>query len=54
MTLDDEIAWWTTQAFKSKTDAALVAFGVATGLKLAKANYGAKNDPILVPDRPQS
>ncbi len=43
MTLDDEIAWWTHQAFKSNTGAALIAFGVATGLKLAKADYGARD-----------
>ena len=41
MNLEDEIAWWTRQAFKSDTDAALIAFGVATGLKLARADYGA-------------
>ena len=45
MNLDEEIEWWTRQGFKSDTDAALIAFGVATGLKLAKADYGAKDRP---------
>ena len=49
MTLDDEIKWWTKQAFKSETDAALIAFGVATGLKLAKADYGARDRAALEP-----
>ena len=44
MTLDEEIKWWTDRAFKSNSDAALIAFGVATGLKLAKADYGASDD----------
>lgn len=46
MSLDDEITWWTNAAFKSKTDAGLIAFGVATGLKMAKADYGAKDDNL--------
>ena len=41
--LDEEIKWWTKKAFKASHDAALVAFGVATGLKMAKADYGAKD-----------
>jgi hypothetical protein len=44
MTLDEEISWWTERAFASETEAAFVAFGVATGLKLAKADYGAKDN----------
>lgn len=44
MTLDDEIAWWRKRADRKSTtdEAALIAFGIATGLKLAKADYGAK------------
>ena len=41
MSLDEEIEWWNRQAFKADTDAALISFGVATGLKMAKADYGA-------------
>lgn len=48
LTLDKEIEWWTRQAFKSTTDAALIAFGVATGLKLAKADYGARDDDAVL------
>ena len=44
MKLDEEIKWWTRQAFKAETDAALIAFGVATGLKMAKADYGARDN----------
>ena len=44
MSLDDEIEWWKRQAFKADTDAALIAFGVATGLKMAKADYGATSN----------
>ena len=40
-TLAGEIAWWTKAAFATQSDAALIAFGVATGLKLARADYGA-------------
>lgn len=43
MTLNDEIAWWTKAAFHSETNAAFIAFGVATGLKIAKADYGARS-----------
>ena len=48
MTVDEDIAWWTRQAFRTESDAALIAFGVAVGLKIAKADYGAKN-PISRP-----
>ena len=41
MNINDEIAWWTKQAFRCDSDAALIAFGIATGLKMAKADYGA-------------
>lgn len=47
MTLNEEIEWWTKRAFGNETDAALIAFGVATGLKLARADYGAKNDHAI-------
>lgn len=43
MNLNDEIAWWKHRAFKSNTNAAFVAFGVATGLMIARADYGARN-----------
>jgi hypothetical protein len=43
MTLDDEIKWWKENALKQKSDAGLIAFGVATGLMLAKADYGARD-----------
>lgn len=46
-TLDQEIAWWSRAAFKTESDAALIAFGVATGLKIAKADYGADTMPAL-------
>jgi hypothetical protein len=49
MTLSKEIAWWTRQAFRSDTDAALIAFGVATGLKLARADYGASDAAVPRP-----
>lgn len=40
MTIDDEIAWWTKQMNTAKKqELAMVCFGVATGLKLAKADY---------------
>jgi len=39
--LDDEIEWWTMASCHSKTDAALIAFGIASGLKLAKEDYNA-------------
>ena len=45
MSLNEEIEWWKRQAFKAETDAALIAFGVAAGLKLAKADYGATDLP---------
>lgn len=51
MTLDREIEWWTRQAYIAETDAALIAFGVATGLKLARADYGASNDLAPTPHR---
>lgn len=35
--LDDEIAYWTAQYYKGKTEAHFAAFGIATGLKLAKS-----------------
>ncbi len=41
MNIKDEIAWWTKQAFSCDSDAALIAFGIATGLKMAKADYNA-------------
>lgn len=43
MNLDEEIAWWTKAAFATESCAAFVAFGVATGLKLAKKDYGASD-----------
>jgi hypothetical protein len=50
MTLDEEIAWWTKRAVKSD-DAGMISFGVATGLKLAKADYGACDDAVLASNR---
>lgn len=44
MLINDEIEWWTKHAFLSNTDAAFIAFGVATGLKIARADYGAKDN----------
>jgi len=44
MTLDEDIAWWTKAAFATQSEAALIAFGVATGLKIAKADYKARGD----------
>ena len=43
-TLQQEIDWW-TQAMEDarKNELAMVCFGVATGLKMAKADYGAKD-----------
>lgn len=35
--LEDEIAYWTAQHYKGKTEAHFAAFGIATGLKLAKS-----------------
>jgi hypothetical protein len=43
MTLDEEIAWWTEQAYRSTNGAWMLAFGVATGLKIAKADYKARD-----------
>jgi hypothetical protein len=43
MNLNEEIAWWTKAAFHNETGASLIAFGVATGLKIARADYGAKD-----------
>jgi hypothetical protein len=40
--LDEEIEYWTRHARKANTGAWLIAFGIATGLKLAKRYYGAK------------
>jgi hypothetical protein len=44
MTLDEEIAWWTAEHLKRTNEIGFVAFGVATGLKMAKAYYGAQNN----------
>jgi hypothetical protein len=52
MSLDREIEWWTQKALETKSDAALVAFGVATGLNLAKADYGAKDPVPLTTETP--
>jgi hypothetical protein len=43
MTLDQEIEYWGQQekAAKSK-EAAIIAFGIKAGLKIARAQYGAK------------
>ena len=48
--LDQEIAWWKARAFESDSDAALIAFGVATGLKLAKHEILNQFRPATVPD----
>jgi hypothetical protein len=44
MTIDEDIKWWTEASLKSKNDAGLIAFGIATGLKMAKASYGVKGE----------
>ncbi len=51
VTLVEEIEWWTRASRHSKTDAALIAFGVAAGLKIARADYGANDDSVLAPNR---
>ena len=38
MTLDEQIAYWKAQVEKSTSDAWLIAFGVYTGLMLAKSS----------------
>ncbi|HEX8807473.1 MAG TPA: hypothetical protein VF760_00590 [Xanthobacteraceae bacterium] len=51
--LEDEIAWWRARAFASMNEAAFCAFGVATGLKIARADYGAcdqMNERLLISD----
>lgn len=53
MKLDEEIEWWTNVMHKHHNEIGFVALGMATGLKLAKAEFGARdNDPVLAPDRP--
>lgn len=53
MTLDEEIAWWTNVMHRYSNEIGFVALGMATGLKLAKADYGAKdNDTVLAPESP--
>lgn len=52
MTLDEEIAWWTNVMHQHSNEIGFVALGMASGLKLAKAEYGARNDPVLAPERP--
>lgn len=48
MTLDEEIEWWTNVMHRYSNEIGFVALGMATGLKLAKAEFGAKdNDPVL-------
>lgn len=43
MTLDEEIEWWRERADRAKSkELAMTCFGIATGLKLAKADYEAK------------
>lgn len=50
--LDEEIRWWKEQCDKARAkELAMVCFGVATGLKLAKADYGAKDADVVSDDQ---
>ena len=39
---DEEIEWWTNVMHRYSNEIGFVALGMATGLKLAKADYGAR------------
>lgn len=53
MRLDEEIEWWTKVMHTHSNEIGFVALGMASGLKLAKAEYGARdNDTVLASDRP--
>lgn len=41
--LEAEIAWWSKKACEKKSEASLIAFGIATGLKMAQSYYNAKS-----------
>ena len=41
MLLDEEIEWWTNVMHTHHNEIGFVALGMATGLKLAKTDYGA-------------
>lgn len=43
MTLEEEIQWWTRHAYRESNEAWMLAFGVATGLKIARADYAARD-----------
>ena len=51
--LDSELSWWEKQACAQKSDAGLIAFGVASGLKLAKKYHGAQNMTIMHETNPE-
>lgn len=51
MTLDEEIRWWKDKMDSARhPELAMVCFGIATGLKMAKADYGAKDNADDVSD----
>jgi len=43
MTIDEDIAWWKQQSKKAKSkETVLLAFAIAIGLQLAKADHRAR------------
>ncbi len=51
MGLDEEIEWWTNVMHTHHNEIGFVAFGMATGLKMAKADYGAISMKGFKPDQ---
>jgi hypothetical protein len=46
--LDAEIAWWKAAAERQRhVEVQMVCWGIATGLMMAKADYGARNLPSV-------